>query len=321
MDNEIQAVQYVELAPGTIASDYALKELNKALGNAQNEFELSERSELNPYFGYKYTPLISIISAVRPALTKHHLTVSQFATADLEQKTVTIYTRIVHWDSGEWMQNAHEFPAELALGKDATPRFNQQSIGGSETYGMKYAYKAIVGIADSEEMIDSTEEKGDLPSRGKGSKGITTSEFVAQKSTQQWNDKQKVQQATQAKAADPVHTGIFLGVPPDLLTFVPVKAERKVYIKDDKDKTEVPYVEVFFNGRLNGWNAASCWHKSLHDILAGSAGIEIQIQYKLGKNGRPQIEDVIFVNGIEYFDGKPKPEGALVSRTDDEIPF
>lgn len=303
MENELP--QYVVLAEGTIASDYALKELNKALGNAQNEFELSERSELNPYFGYKYTPLISIISAVRPALTKHHLTVSQFATADLLQKTVTIYTRIVHWDSGEWMQNAHEFPAELALGKDATPRFNQQSIGGSETYGMKYAYKAIVGIADSEEMIDSTEEKGDLPARAKN-----TPKQQYPKTAQQVT--QQVQQATQAKPAEPAHTGIFLEVAPDLLTCVPVKAERKVYKKDDG--TEVPYVEVFFNGRLNGWNAASCWHKSLHDILAGSAGIEIQIQYKLGKNGRPNIEDVIFVNGIEYVDGVPVPEGAFVSR-------
>ena len=27
-------------------------------------------------------------------------------------------TRLTHWDSGEWLQNMLELPAELALGKD-----------------------------------------------------------------------------------------------------------------------------------------------------------------------------------------------------------
>ena len=55
----------------------------------------------------------------------------------------------------------------VALGKDGAPKFNQQTIGGSLTYAQKYAYKSIVGIPDGEEMIDSTDEKGDLPARAK----------------------------------------------------------------------------------------------------------------------------------------------------------
>ena len=158
---------FVELAPGTIASDFALKNLNKALGEAQNKFEDAVKNAKNTYGGWMYTPLKAIVDAVRPALTKHHLTVSQFPVVDLESKTLTLHTRLVHWDSGEWMQNALDIPGELALGKEGAPKFNQQTIGGSQTYAQKYAYKAIVGIPDGEEMIDSTDEKGDLPARAK----------------------------------------------------------------------------------------------------------------------------------------------------------
>lgn len=149
--------QFVTLAEGTTASDYALKRLSASLGKAQDAFQPAVKEAENKYHGYDYTPLIAIIKAVRPALTKEHLTVSQFPRTDLERKTVTLYTRIVHWDSGEWMQNELELPAELALGKDGALKFNQQTIGGSQTYAMKYAYKAILGIADSEEVVDANQ--------------------------------------------------------------------------------------------------------------------------------------------------------------------
>jgi len=158
---------WVMLAEGTIASDFALKNLNKALGEAQIEFLPAVKDAANRYANYQYTPLESIVAAVRPSLVKHHLTISQFPVTDLERRTIAVYTRIVHWDSGEWMQNMLEVPGELALGKDGAPKFNQQTIGGSQTYAQKYAYKAIAGIPDAEETIDSTEEKGDLPARAK----------------------------------------------------------------------------------------------------------------------------------------------------------
>jgi ERF superfamily len=161
---------YVELTEGLIASDYAMQNLNKALGLAQGEFTSAVKTEENKWGGYKYTPLESIIKAARPALVKNHLTVSQFPITDLEIKAVSVVTRLVHWDSGEWLQHTLVLPGELALGKDGAAKFNQQTIGGSSTYGQKYGYKAILGIPDGEEMIDSTEEKGDLPARTKAQK-------------------------------------------------------------------------------------------------------------------------------------------------------
>ncbi len=171
--SDIQSAEtpYVTLAEGTIASDYVLKNLNKSLGEAQSEFLRSAKTEENRWGGYKYSSLEGIINAVRPSLTKHHLTVSQFPVVDLELKIITMVTRLVHWDSGEWIQHSLPLPAELALGKDGAPKFNQQTIGGSSTYAQKYAYKTIVGIPDSEELIDSSEEKGDLPARAKTPSG------------------------------------------------------------------------------------------------------------------------------------------------------
>jgi predicted RNA-binding Zn-ribbon protein involved in translation (DUF1610 family) len=169
MNNEIGEVlgasTFVELAPGTIASDYALKNLSKSLGEAQKEFLPSVKSVENDYAHYDYVPLESIVAAVRPSLCKYHLTVSQFSETDLESKTIAVYTRLVHWDSGEWMQNMMELPAEMALGKEGALKFNQQTIGGSQTYGQKYPYKAIVGIPDSEGDPDSKDESGDLKAR------------------------------------------------------------------------------------------------------------------------------------------------------------
>ena len=191
---------FVTLAEGTIASDYALKNLNKALGEAQAEFTPAVKSEENKWGGYKYTPLSEIVKACRPALVKHHLTVSQIPGVDLERKTAVIHTRVVHWDSGEWFQNSLELPGELALGKDGAPKFNQQTIGGTFTYIQKYAYKTNLGIPDSEEMIDSTEEKGDLPARSKG-KQQRVEDRVAQASTQGYNERQKQAEAPQTQTS------------------------------------------------------------------------------------------------------------------------
>lgn len=306
MENEVEKPQYVELAPGTIASDYALKSLNKALGEAQNEFAPAVKNEFNAFSNYAYTPLSAIISAVRPSLAKYHLTVSQFPIVDLESKTLTIYTRLVHWDTGEWMQNSLEVPAELALGKDGTPKFNQQTIGGSQTYAQKYAYKAIVGIPDGEEMIDSSEEKGDLPSRSKGKPKQSTQDFVAQKSSQGWNDRQKVQSAKQAAPANQeVPKGIFQLLPPDQVKCVLINvAERE-------SKSGKPIVAVKFNGDIplnqeELTNGASTFDTGLFDALKAGLNKEVHLRYRLDKEQRfANIVDVFSVDGTDYVNGEP----------------
>lgn len=150
---------YVVLADGIMASDYSLKNLNASLGKAQVNFTPAVKDLKNAYGGYKYVPLENIIDCSRPGLAEQHLTVMQFPVTDLERKTVTLVTRVSHWDSGEWVQNSLEVPAELALGKDGALKFNQQTIGGGVTYARKIAYKPILGIADSDDDIDAGQEQ------------------------------------------------------------------------------------------------------------------------------------------------------------------
>src|ERR1035437_7767267 len=268
---------FVVLAPGTIASDFSLQSLNKSLGEAQNEFEDALKSATNTYGGWKYTPLNSLVDAVRPSLTKYHLTVSQFSVTNLEEKTVTVYTRIVHWDSGEWMQNALELPGELALGKDGAPKFNQQTIGGVQTYAQKYAYKAIVGIPDGEEMIDSTDEKGDLPSRQKSQASIKASaqqragaishqEHPPRATTTQQSAQQAHQREASPQQAAQPQAGALKFIPPNGLTAV-IKGVKEIEPLAAKEANRyIPAMKairgnpiVTFLGQHNGVSEASCF--------------------------------------------------------------
>ncbi len=157
----------VILGESTLASDYALKNLSAALGKAQMKFGPAVKDLKNNYGGYKYVPLENIINCSRPALAENHLTVMQFPSADLERKTVSLITRLSHWDSGEWVQSTLEVPAELALGKDGSLKFNQQTIGGGVTYARKIAYKPILGVSDSDDDIDAGQEQPSMEPRPK----------------------------------------------------------------------------------------------------------------------------------------------------------
>ena len=320
-ENEIEEAvkpetDFVVLAPGTIASDFALKHLNKSLGEAQNEFLPAVKAEENKYVGYKYVPLEAIIAAVRPSLTKYHLTVSQFPVTNLEEKTVAVYTRLVHWDSGEWFQNELNLPAELALGKDGAPKFNQQTIGGSQTYAQKYAYKAICGVPDSEEMIDSTEEKGDLQAR---KLRTTPAQAMARPITTQQSAQQAEQRTTAAPAAQP-QVGQLKFIPPNGLTVV-IKGVKEIEGVPAKPATgTVPAMKairarlvVTFLGAHNGISEASCYDTKYWELLKSSVGLECHFQIaEKDWNGRHyiNIEDVVYVDGVEHVDGKPVVEGA-----------
>jgi hypothetical protein len=307
---------YVTLAEGTIASDYSLKNLNKALGEAQAEFLPAEKNVKNEFVGYKYTPLVEIVAAVRPSLTKFHLTVSQFPSVDLSRKTITIYTRLVHWDSGEWMQNEIELPGELALGKGGNAVFNQQTIGGSQTYAQKYAYKAIVGIPDSEEMIDSTDEKGDLPPRQKNS---ARSHEPARPSTTQQSTQQAQQRMSSAPAGAQPQAGVCKFIPPNGLTTI-VRAVKEIEPIAAREATDtLPALKavrgrmiVAFLGSHNDVSEASCFDTKLWPALKDSIGLECHFQIAEKDSGGKHyinIEDVIYVDGVEFKDGVPVQGG------------
>ena len=323
IENAPAPTGFVLLAPGTIASDFALQSLSKALGEAQNEFDDAVKSAVNTYGGWKYTPLKAIVDAVRPSITKYHLTILQFPVSNLEEKTITIYTRLSHWDSGEWMQNALEVPGELALGKDGAPKFNQQTIGGSQTYAQKYAYKAIAGIPDGEEMIDSTDEKGDLPSRKKSQADVRASaqqgaERMRQQPAGAFAPAQGAQPPTQRAAAPPAAAqpqgAVLKFIPPNGLTAV-IKGVKEIKGLPAKPADgDIPAVTgvrarliVTLLGQHNGVSEASCFDTKLWPAIKESVGLECHFQIaEKDSNGKHylNIEDVIYVAGEELVEGK-----------------
>lgn len=305
MNQEEVKESFVTLAPGTIGSDFALKNLSKALGEAQNEFLPAVKTEENKWGGYQYTPLVVIVSAVRPALTKHHLTVSQFSQVDLEQKIVSVFTRLVHWDSGEWMQNQFDLPGELALGKDGAPKFNQQTIGGSQTYGQKYPYKAILGIPDSEELIDSSDEKSNLPARQNKQQTRTTPAQAAQ----QTQPKPAAQKPAQEQHPEIVRKPFKIETSPEGKTTVICAVSK---IDEGETKSKKPFLKVIINGYLRpakAANAASenfayCFDTALFAALKSAVDKECQVAVNLSGQ-YAQIEDVLMIDGQEYLDGAP----------------
>jgi ERF superfamily len=307
-------LHYVTLGDGIIASDWVLKNLNKALGTAQDTFTAAVKDLINSYGGYKYVPLENIIASSRPSLSKNHLTVMQFPFADLERKTITLTTRMVHWDSGEWVQSVLELPAELALGKDGALKFNQQTIGGGVTYARKIAYKPIVGVSDSDDDIDSTETQPSMDARPKKTTPAQALKTAPQQPAQPQS--QPAPQQTQQQATPPQEQGIFKPMPGDLLTCV-ILATQEKKTAGEKGK---PYMSATFNGRLHGFNFATAWDTGLFDALKAGVNKECQLQLKPFKESDKFINiiDVLFVDGQEYVGGKPLAEAEIEPPTEGE---
>lgn len=283
---------FVLLAPGTIASDYALKNLNKSLGEAQVEFLPAVKDETNTYVNYKYTPLENIIKACRAALTKNHLTVSQFPVVDLEVKTISLYTRLVHWDSGEWMQHELQLPAELALGKDGAPKFNQQTVGGSQTYAQKYALKAILGIPDAEEMIDASEEKGDLQARAKKPTPTPVSQAAKPAAT---------------KGVDPMASGAPSKMEGNILTATVVKVNSGKTSTGKEYRSLTIANPISVPGAKKPFDLVWCWHQSMWEDLQTMPERQCEFMVAVSENGIT-LNTILKIGSIDWTENQEQPE-------------
>lgn len=136
-------------------------ELVAALAKAQLEFEPVLKDQRNPYYNSKYADLSSVISATQTSLAKNGLVVLQQASVDVEKQRVTVTSTLAH-SSDQWVENELTLPA-IMLGKDGKPRFDAQSCGAAMTYGRRYSYQGLAGVAAE------LDDDGNAPS-GIGSK-------------------------------------------------------------------------------------------------------------------------------------------------------
>jgi len=117
----------------------SIAQLASALALAQGEITVAVKDATNPFHKNRYATLASTWEACRAALSKNGLSVIQPVRA--KGKVVLITTRLMH-ASGEWIEET----LLMTAGQD-TP----QGIGGTITYGRRYALSAMVGVAPDDD--------------------------------------------------------------------------------------------------------------------------------------------------------------------------
>ncbi|MFW9875229.1 MAG: ERF family protein [Candidatus Thorarchaeota archaeon] len=120
---------------GIYYSKKGLANLAKAMAKAQGNIKAAIKDEANPYFKSSYATLASVYNACREELSKNGIAVFQHA--HNRESAVIVTTRIIHGESGEWMQSS-------IYGRPTKPDI--QSIGSVITYLRRYSLSTIVGV-------------------------------------------------------------------------------------------------------------------------------------------------------------------------------
>ena len=128
----------------------SIEKIALALANFQKKVESPKKSSDNPAFkrdgkSLKYADLDAIIKVITPALSENGLSQMQFTSSNIEAKTVTVSTMILH-SSGQYM-----ISDDLVLPAENFGKFNAQTIGSSITYGRRYSLSAMLGIASEDD--------------------------------------------------------------------------------------------------------------------------------------------------------------------------
>lgn len=124
-----------------------INELAAALAKAQGEMKAATFNKINPAYKSKYADLAAIIDAVRPALSKNGLSVTQ--TTRMTEGALMLETTLLHI-SGQWIKSEWPLPA----GKP-------QEMGSATTYAKRYTLSAICCIAaDEDDDANAAEDAG-----------------------------------------------------------------------------------------------------------------------------------------------------------------
>ena len=115
-----------------------------ALAKFQGELENASKSKAG--HGYKYADLAQCINCAKEPLSKNGLSVVQMLGQQGERQTLT--TMLTH-SSGQWIRSTFTLvDATLMGGAGKNPA---QVLGSAITYQRRYAYAAILGMAQEDD--------------------------------------------------------------------------------------------------------------------------------------------------------------------------
>lgn len=125
----------------------SIGKLVEALAKAKLKFDPVLKDSANPAYHSKYADLATVINATQDALAVEGLTVIQLPHAEFgegDAKILTLTTMLAH-SSGEWLTSDLKLPAMMR------ERFDAQSVGSAITYARRYAWTAMVGVAQEDD--------------------------------------------------------------------------------------------------------------------------------------------------------------------------
>ncbi len=108
--------------------------LDAALAKAQGEIEAASKDKINPAFRSKYADLSSVWAAIRPALSKHGIAITQWPIHS-EDNRLHIVTRLAH--DGEWIRAHFSIPVQ---------KQDPHGYGSATTYAKRFSLAAAVGV-------------------------------------------------------------------------------------------------------------------------------------------------------------------------------
>lgn len=120
-------------------------ELFAAFSKFQGELENANKGKQG--HGYKYADLAECINVAKPHLAANGLAVTQMLGANADGKQ-TMITMLTH-SSGQWISS--EFVMVNAVLQGGSGKNPAQVLGSAITYQRRYAYAAILGLAQEDD--------------------------------------------------------------------------------------------------------------------------------------------------------------------------
>ena len=121
----------------------SITHLAAALAAAQAEMPVALYDATNPFLKNKYASLGAVISASRPILAKHKLSLIQFPISDAT--SIGVESLLLH-ESGEFVSQSLLVPLVDEKGKSKV-----QCAGSVLTYLRRYSWAAILGMYADED--------------------------------------------------------------------------------------------------------------------------------------------------------------------------
>lgn len=128
--------------------------LDEQLAKAQGEVDSPEQTKLNPFFKSRYADISDIWKAIRPALKKYEISLTQWPLSNDDLKKAHILTRVSY--KGEWITCEGSIPIAKA---------DAHGYASAITYLKRISLCAVLGISFEEDDDGNHSTGGKAPSK------------------------------------------------------------------------------------------------------------------------------------------------------------